>query len=42
MIRGVWVAQLVKQLTLGVASSHDLRALRPSPALGSVLSTEYA
>ena len=35
--RGAWVAQLVKHLTLGFGSGHNLRVLRPSPALGSAL-----
>ena len=30
--------QLVKHLTLGFSSGHDLGVLRLSPALGSVLS----
>ena len=36
------VAQWVKHLTLDFGSVCDLRVARPSPALGSVLSTESA
>ena len=32
------MAQLVKRLTLGFSSGHDLRVVRSSPTLGSVLS----
>ena len=35
---GVWVAQSVKRPTLGFSSGCDLRAVRPSPRSGSVLS----
>lgn len=39
---GAWVAQLVEHLTLGFRSSHDLRVVRQSPELGSVLNKESA
>ena len=39
---GAWVAQSVKQLTLGFGSGRDLRVMRSSPASGSVLSDESA
>ena len=38
--RSAWVAQLVKRLTLGFSSGHDLRVVRSSPTLGSALSGE--
>ena len=34
MLRGAWVAQLVKYLTLDFISGHDLEVVRSSPALG--------
>ena len=37
---GTWVAQLVKPLDFG--SGHDLRVVRLSPTLGSVLGMEPA
>ena len=40
MIRGMWVAQWVKHLTLDFGSGHDLRIMRLSPTLGSMLSME--
>ena len=40
--RGTLVAQLVKCLILDFGSGHDLRVLRCSPALASVLSMESA
>ena len=40
--RGVWVAQLVEQPTLGFGSGHGLMVVRSSPVLGSVLSRESA
>ena len=40
--RGTWVAQSVKHLTLDFSSGHDLRVVRPSPALDSVLGMEPA
>ena len=40
--QGAWVAQSVKCPTPGFGSGHDLRAVRSSPALGSVLSGEAA
>ena len=39
---GTWVVQLVKHSTLDFGSSHDLRAIRSSPALGTPLSRESA
>ena len=41
-LRGAHVAQLVKCLTLDFSSGQDLRVLRWSPALGSVLGPETA
>ena len=35
---GLWVAELVKHLTLDFGSGRDLMVMRLSPALGSVLS----
>ena len=32
-----WVAQLVKWLTLDLGSGHDLKVLRSSPTMGSLL-----
>ena len=40
--RGAWVAHFVKHPTLGFSSSHDLRVLRWSLALGSGLGMEPA
>ena len=40
--RGTWVAQWVKLPTLDFSSGHDLRVVRLSPMLGSVLSAESA
>lgn len=40
--RGVWVAQLVEHPTFGFGLGHDLRVLRSSSTLGSVLGTESA
>jgi len=37
---GPWVAQSVEHLIRNFDSGHDLRVLRPSPALGSALSME--
>ena len=39
---GAWVAQSVKHLTLGFHSGYDLKVARWSPALGSMLSMEWA
>ena len=39
---GTWVAQSVERLTLDFGSGHDSRAVRSSPTLGSILSTEPA
>ena len=39
---GAWMAQLVEHLTLDFDSGHDLRALRWSPGLGSMLRVEPA
>ena len=39
---GTWVPQSVKHLTPGFSSGHDLRVIRLSPMLGSVLSEESA
>lgn len=41
-LRGTWVAQFVKHLTLNFGSGHDLRVVRSSPASGSMLSEESA
>ena len=41
-IWGAWVAQAVKCLTLGFGSDHDIRVVRSSPALDSVLSAGSA
>ena len=41
-LRVTWVAQLVKCLTLGFGSGHDLGVLRLSPVLGSAWSVEPA
>jgi len=38
--RGTWVAQLVKHLTLGFGSGHDLSVMRLRHLMGSVLSAE--
>ena len=37
---GVWVAQLVKHLTLDLSSGLDLRVVSSSPSLGSTLGME--
>ena len=34
IVRGAWVAQLVKHLTLDFGSSHDLRVVRSGSMLG--------
>ena len=40
---GTWVAQMVKTLTLGFESGHDIRVVRWSPvAEGSALGVEPA
>ena len=39
---GTWVAQSVKHVTLDLGSGHDLRVMRSSPTLGSVLNMEPA
>ena len=41
-VRGAWVAQSVKCLTLDFNSDHDLRVVRSSPALGFMMSVEPA
>ena len=38
--RATWVAQWVKHLTLDFGSGYDLKAMRSSPASGSVLGVE--
>ena len=38
--RGAWVMQSAKYLTLGFSSGGDLRVMRSSPTVGSVLSVE--
>ena len=38
--QGTWVTQLVKHLTLGFSSGHDLWVLGWSPKSGTVLSME--
>ena len=40
--RGTWVAQLLKCLALGSGSGRDLRVVRLSPELGSMLSVVSA
>ena len=40
--KGTWVAQLVEHLTLGFGSGHDLRVMRLSPTVDSMLSGESA
>ena len=40
MIQTLLVAQSVKHLTLDFNSGHDLRVLKSSPALGSMLGME--
>ena len=40
ILRGAWVAQLFKCLTLDFSSGHHLTVERLSPKLGSVLSLE--
>ena len=39
-VRGTWVAQSVRHLTLDFGSDRDFRILRSSPPVGSVLSEE--
>ena len=39
-MRGAWVAELVKHLTLGFSSGHDLEVVRSSPTSGSALRGE--
>ena len=34
-LRGTWMAQSVKYLTLDLSSDHDLRVVRSSPTLGT-------
>jgi len=41
-LEGCWVAQSVEWPNLGFGSGCDLRVMKLSPALGSVLSTESA
>lgn len=40
-IRGVWVAQLMKQVIPGFGSGHDLGVLGSSPASGSMVSKKF-
>ena len=40
--RGTWVALLVKRPTRGFSPGHDLRVMRSSPMLGSMLTAESA
>lgn len=40
--RRTWAAQLVEQVTLGVCSGVDLRAVRSRPVSGSTLGAEPA
>ena len=42
LLRCAWVAQSGKCLTLDFGSGHDLRVMRLSPALDSVLGVELA
>ena len=39
---GAWMAQSVECLTFDFGSGHDLRVMRSSPVLGSMLSKECA
>ena len=41
-MRGTWVVQLAKHLTLDFGSGHDLRVMRSSPKSGSTFSMESA
>ena len=41
-LRGTWVAQFVKHLTLNFGSGHDLRVMRLSPKTGSKPSRKSA
>ena len=41
-LRGTWVAQSVKRLTLDFGSDNDLGVLGPSPMWGSMLNAESA
>ena len=41
-MRGAWVGWSVKPLALDFSLGHDLKVVRSSPTLGSVLSTESA
>ena len=41
-IWGIWLAHLVKCLTLDFGSGHDLRVLGSSPVSGSLLGVEPA
>ena len=38
--RGAWVAHSVRRPTVDFGSGHDLRVMRLSPVLGSMLSME--
>jgi len=40
LMRGAWVAQSVRHLTLDFGSGHDLRVMRSSPASGSAQAME--
>ena len=42
LLGGTWVVQAVKCPTLGFNSGHDLRVMRLSPRLDSMLSMESA
>ena len=41
-MRGAWLAQLVKCLTLDFCTGHNIRVMRLSPVSGSMLSVESA
>ena len=42
LTRGTWVSQSVEYLTLDFGSGHDLRIVRSSPVVGSMLDMEAA
>lgn len=41
MLQGTWVTHSVKQQSLDLNSSLDIRIMSSPPALGSVLGVEY-
>ena len=38
--KGAWLVQSAEHWTLGFGSGHDLRVVRQSPVLGSILHAE--